>query len=209
MSIRLALCDFDGTLVQRDLLDELCKITGNYEQSKMLNKRFQENEDIQASPLIERIKLLNGVSLTQIENKLAKNNYLIKGAIEFFGFLKKNNIISVVHSGNIEPVIKYYQNILKFEYYVATPIYFIDGKIDVERKINSNNKVIGCKNIIKKLNIPYNQIIAIGDSIADVNVFELARYSIAINSKGGLYKYATYMVDGDMFDVAEIIMKLV
>lgn len=208
MSIRLVLCDFDGTLVQRDLLDELCKITGNYEQSKMLNKIFQENENIQISPLIERIKLLNGVSFTQIETKLAENTYLIKGAIEFFEFLKKNSIISVVHSGNIEPVIKYYQNILKFEYYIATPIHFIDGKIDVEKKIISNNKLIGCKNIIKKLNIPYNQIVAIGDSIADVGVFELARYSIAINSKGGLDKYATHIVDGNMFDVVDIIMKL-
>lgn len=209
MSIRLALCDFDGTLAYKDVLDELCKITGNYEQSKVLNKRFQENGDIQASPLVERIKLLNGVSLTQIENKLSENNFLIKGSIDFFEFLKKNNIVSVVHSGNIEPVIKYYQNILKFEYYVATPIHFTDGRIDVERKKISDNKVIGCKNIIKKLNIPYDQIVAIGDSIADVNVFELAKYSIAINSTGGLYKYATHIVDGDMYDVAEIIMKLV
>lgn len=205
MSIQLVLCDFDGTLVQKDILDELCKITGNYEQSRFLNEQFQEKGDTQESPLLERIKLLNGISLTQIEDRLFENNFLLDGSVQFFEFLKTNDILSVVHSGNIEPVLKYYQQILKFDYYVSTKVRFCDGKMKLEEEINKDNKVIGCKNIIKKLNIPYDNIIAIGDSIADINVFKLAKYSVAINSKGGIDKYATYVINGDMYDVAKIV----
>jgi phosphoserine phosphatase len=211
MSIKLVLCDLDGTLVESDILDVLCQINGNDLKSKWLNEQFIAHGILEKSPLGKRIGLLKGISLAQIEDKIEEKNFLLNGSHEFFKFLKNNQILSVVHSGNIEPVLKYYQHILQFDYHVSTPIEFSDGKIS-KAILNSSEgvdlKEAGCKKIISELGILFDEIVSIGDSPSDLNVFRLAKYSIAFNPKGGIEKDSTYVVKGDLFDVMNIMKSL-
>jgi 2-hydroxy-3-keto-5-methylthiopentenyl-1-phosphate phosphatase len=40
MSKKIFLCDFDGTLVYRDILDVICGTVGKEEESQKLNEEF-------------------------------------------------------------------------------------------------------------------------------------------------------------------------
>ena len=119
------------------------------------------------------------------------------GAIELFKFLKENDFIIVLHTGNIEYVAEYYKNLLNIDHIVCTKPYTQNDKIiGIDNKCFNDKdfKVNGCLEIIKKYNIDKNDIYAIGDSIVDKNVFNIAGHSIAINSKGGIDDYADFVI---------------
>ena len=77
---KLFLSDFDGTLVNKDILDVLCGINGKEEESKFLNEEFIAGKREGLPTLKQRIDFLKGVTSLQIKEKLDKNNYLVPGA---------------------------------------------------------------------------------------------------------------------------------
>ncbi|MCL2037742.1 haloacid dehalogenase-like hydrolase [Candidatus Saccharibacteria bacterium] len=205
--IKLVLTDFDGTLVAEDILDIICGINGKEAESKKLNGDFINGKADGLVSLKKRVDFLKGVSLGRINEKLNENKYLTNGAKELFEFLENNKIKTVLHSGNIIPVLDYYKNILDISYIVGNAPRMkgdaIEG-IELEDFRSKNFKYDGCKEIIEKLGIIKSEILAIGDSPADSKVFKLAGTKVVINPKGGIEKEADYVVD-NLFDVVDII----
>lgn len=198
---KLFLSDFDGTLVNKDILDVLCGINGKEEESKRLNEEFIAGKREGLPTLKQRIDFLRGISSKQIKEKLDAENYLVNGAIELFTFLKANDYITVLHSGNILPVLEYYQQLLHIDYIVGnTPRRKDDVIIGIELEdfASRDFKVLGCQKIINELDIDVSNIYAIGDSPADLAVFGLASTRIAINSKGGIEQHAEIVLKNDL-----------
>ncbi len=205
--IKLFLTDFDGTLVSTDILDVICEINGKGEESKKLNDDFVNGRTDGLTSLKKRIDFLNGISLDQIKGKLAENDYLINGVRELFDFLKRQKVISVLHSGNILPVLEFYGETLGIDYVIGTAPRMsgdVIMGIETEDFKGKSFKYDGCREIIEKLEISKNEILAIGDSPADSKIFELAGTKIVINPKGGIEKQADYVVE-DLFEVIEIV----
>jgi len=100
------LFDFDGTIVTEDILDVVCDIVEKKEESRLINEKVRRGELRGLEPLCDRINFLKGVSYKKINEKLSKETYLRKGTIELFDYLKKNNFIIILCSGNIVPVLK-------------------------------------------------------------------------------------------------------
>lgn len=206
--MKIFLSDFDGTLVNKDILDVLCGITGHEEESKKLNEEFINGKREGLPTLKQRIDFLRGVSTNQIFDKLLENDYLIDGAIELFAELKKRNIITVLHSGNLIPVLQYYQKKLDIDYIIGNNPRMIDNTIqgiELEDFSSRDFKVNGCIEIINRLGINKKDIIAIGDSPADLSVFNLASKKIVINGKGGIEKHADIVLTENLY---ELILKL-
>ena len=205
--IKLVLTDFDGTLVNKDILDIVCGINGKEEESIKLNEDFINGKTDGLISLKKRIDFLKGISLEQIKAELDKNNYLTDGTEELFNYLKNNSIVSVLHSGNIVPILNYYKNLLNITKIIgSTPKIkdnIIDG-IDIEAWGDKNFKYNGCKKIIEQFRFTKEEILAVGDSIADAKVFELAGIKVAINPKGNIEEKADYVVN-NMFEVIDII----
>lgn len=74
-----------------------------------MNMEFIEGKREGLPTLKKRIDFLNGVTLSDVFNKLNENNFLIEGAYELFTELKKRGVTTVLHSGNLVPVLQYYQ----------------------------------------------------------------------------------------------------
>lgn len=108
LPIRAVLIDFDGTTVTHDMLDVLCDLNGKQAESSRLNQLFHRGEINGITGLIQRINLLQGISVKQIHEKIAQNMYLMPGAEAFFTYLKAGAITSILHSGNIIPVLDIY-----------------------------------------------------------------------------------------------------
>ena len=120
MSTKIFLFDFDGTIVTEDILDVVCDIVGKKEESRLINKKVKNGELKGLKPLCDRINFLKGVSYQEIKEKLSKETYLRKGTIELFDYLKKNNFTTILSSGNIIPVLKFYQELLNIDYIFGT-----------------------------------------------------------------------------------------
>lgn len=211
MEIKAVLIDFDGTIVDKDILDVVCRIVGKEEQSRKINEEFHSGKREGLSALTERINFLKGVSTTQISSKLSDNDYLMKGVKEFFNFLNSKKIISILTSGNLLPILEYYQKKLGITYVIGSkPRMRGDTIISISKEdfSGANFKLIDSKSILEKLGIKPENVIAIGDSPADEPLFKFAEKSIAINSKNGIEKYADFKIEGDLSKAIDIIKRL-
>lgn len=210
--MKLFLSDFDGTLVNKDILDVLCGITGNEEVSKKLNMEFIEGKREGLPTLKKRIDFLNGVTLSDVFNKLNENNFLIEGAYELFGELKKRGVITVLHSGNLVPVLQYYQKELGIDYVIGNkPRMDKDTILGIELEDFAGNdfKVNGCQDIINKLGVEKKDIIAIGDSPSDHAVFGLANKKIVINAKAGIEKEADIILENSLLELIPYLNEII
>jgi HAD superfamily phosphoserine phosphatase-like hydrolase len=214
--IRAVLLDFDGTLVTKDILDIVCGITGHEGDSRKINEAYQSGK-MDTSKSIEglctRINYLEGVTPEQIRKILDKNTYLMPGAKELIDFLNKEKIITILHSRNIEPVLKYYQDKLGIMHITCTrPKLKRDGTIigitpeDVPAR---DFKLAGCKDWLAKHELTMKDALSIGDSNADLHIFNESYASIAINPKGGVEKYATHLIHNDLKKAIPIILSYI
>jgi HAD superfamily phosphoserine phosphatase-like hydrolase len=208
--IKAVLLDFDGTLVSKDILDVICGITGKEKESEVLKEQYFAGEKHGLTTLIERINFLSGVSLAQIDKQLNENTYLLPNAKELVDFCNGRNIITILNSGNILPVLKYYQRLLGITYTVGSKPKMngdVIAGISEEDFSTGDIKVDGVREILDELSIKPQEALAIGDSPADKTIFEFAGKSIAIHPKNGIEKYADYVI-GDLGEAIQIIRDL-
>jgi HAD superfamily phosphoserine phosphatase-like hydrolase len=201
---KLFIFDFDGTLVKEDILDVICEIVDKKKESQIINNKFINGELKGLKPLCDRINFLKNVSCTEIEEKLNQNNFLRPGTIELFKYLKENNFITVLCSGNIMPVLEYYKKLLGIDYVFGTNPIMKDDRIDYIDETCFNNKEFkfeSCKEIIRKLNIDKENIYAIGDSISDIKILSLAKHTFAVDPKSGIEKYANTIIKENMIEI--------
>ena len=127
--------------------------------------------------------------------------------MELFNYLNENGYITVLSSGNILPVLKYYQELLGITYiFGSTPI-MDGGKIDhiSESDFNGNNfKYESCLEIVNKYSESDKKVYGIGDSAVDIQMLSLADVKFAIDPKGGLENHVDYVIS----DIKEIISYL-
>ena len=195
---KIFLFDFDGTLVTEDILDVVCDIVGKKEESVKINKYVINGKVTGLKPLCTRINFLSGVTYDQIKEKLDENNYLRPGVIELFKFLNEKGYITVLSSGNIEPVLKYYQELLNITYIFGSVPNMEGNKIVDIKESNfkgHNFKYEACLNVINEYKEYEKQIYGIGDSAVDIQMLSLANVKFAIEPKGGLDNYVDYVIE--------------
>ena len=211
MQIKAAIIDFDGTIVNNDILDLLCDLAGKKHESEKLNKLFHKGKVNGLTGLTQRINFLSGLSISQIHRTLEENTYLKPGAKELFTYLKEHNIVTIIASGNIVTVLNFYQNLLGADYVIGSKPIIKDGRIvSISEKDypGLDFKIIESKTLLKKLNISEESIISIGDSPADIGIFKLAKISISIDPKSGIEEYTNYTIKNDLHHAIPILNNL-
>lgn len=183
--IKKIYCDFDGTITQKDVVNAFyeeyadpswTKSEDLWTEGKITSK---ENTSIQ-------VKLLKEVTNEQLESFL-KNIELTDGFIEFYNFLKENNIELVILSDGFDYFIKrtLELNGIKDIKIFANHLIYKDNKFDIEFPNENKDCKIGagmckCKKIKEK------DYCYIGDGTSDLCVAKSAKHLFATKS---LYKY--------------------
>ncbi|MCF8001749.1 MAG: MtnX-like HAD-IB family phosphatase [Halanaerobiales bacterium] len=193
---KLILCDFDGTITEKDVNDTVFDFFGNEKNKKIeqqyINNRMSEREALKKHYLNLNVSEKN--FLNYILNNIKIDSY-------FSQFLKliseKETEFAVVSGGfinYIKPLFKKYNININFKIH-ANKLTFDNKTINTEflHDIETCHQDFGtcgnCKyKIAKKYKRNFDQIIYIGDGMTDRCVVELADH-LYVKSNSRLEKY--------------------
>ena len=185
----------DGTLIDGEAIDELAKAAKVENLVVALTKRAMRGEMDFEEALRERVKLLKGLPVTEVD-RVAITIPLMKGAKDIIRELKKEYKIAMV-SGGFTIVARRVAQELGIDCYVANELITEDGVLTGEvvgPLVRQNSKKDALEAIAKREGIRAKDCIVIGDGANDISMFEASGFSIAFNANPVLYDIADVII---------------
>jgi phosphoserine phosphatase len=205
-SYKLAVFDLDGTLTkERSLWEFIHKSIGkwydlaiNY-QDQFFNKEISYEEFCRLDAQVWK-----GMSVGRLKN-IVEPVPFYDGIDPLISYLKSYGIkLSLISSG-LSILSDMVRERYAFDYAVANELLYNNGTLTGDVKINVyfDEKAKWVKTIMSRYKIRGEEVIAIGDSMGDKEMFEIAGFSVAFNpSCKELSRIADVVVNGnDMSDI--------
>lgn len=180
--------DMDSTLIKQEIIDEIARRAGVYEQvSKITEEAMQGNLDFETS-LRRRCQLLRGAGVG-IFREVYSGIELNHGVGEFLEDMKILNAKKIVLSGGFVQILSWFTSEYEFDDFRANILIEKDGFLtgEVSGEIIDSNKKKEYLNYFKGL-YGVEQVIAIGDGANDHKMLNSAHYGIGFKPKRGLKK---------------------
>ena len=182
---RLIAFDMDSTLIQTEVIDELAKRKGVYEEVKRITERAMHGELDFKESLKRRVALLKGLEASVLFD-VAKNLPLTDGALKLIKNLKILGYKIAIISGGFTFFGEFLKRRLNIDYVFANELEIKDnvltGKI-VGDIIDGEKKAEILKKLARLENISLEQVIAVGDGANDLPMLNLAGLGIAFRAK--------------------------
>ncbi|CAK3778785.1 Phosphoserine phosphatase [Lecanosticta acicola] len=189
----LAVFDMDSTLIQQEVIDELARAVGLYDQVAAITEAAMRGEepytDFEAS-LRARVALLKGVPNSIWEKMKREIITFTPGAHELLRTLKKLGWKAAVLSGGFIPLAMWVKETLGLDYAYANHLVSdpaleqLTGELVGEAPIiHGQKKRELLLQLAKENGIPTEQVIAVGDGSNDLPMMEVAGLGIAFNAK--------------------------
>jgi len=205
--MKLAVFDFDSTLMDGETIDFFAKELGLEAEVAKITERAMAGELDFFDSLVERVALLKGLELSKVE-EICKNLPLMPGAKECVSSLKSQGFKVVCFSGGFrnatEPICKSLGIDADFSNYLQEKGGILTGLVGGEMMFgDSKGKMV--KRLQSLLGISKEKTLVVGDGANDRSMFKEAGVSVAFCAKDVLKKCATDIVDvKDLSQVAEI-----
>lgn len=202
--IKLIAFDFDNVLVDGESLDEVAKLVDSEDEIIELTRKAMEGDISFETSLRERMNLLKGVSLGDIE-KVTKKMPLMEGAEETILELKKRGYKLATITGNFEIITNRLKD-LDIDYIFCNQLHDEDGKLTGEISgplIVEGSKGEVLQELMDQEGLTAAECAAVGDGANDIPMLEKVGLSIAFNAKPALKEVADVVVEGK--DLREIL----
>jgi phosphoserine phosphatase len=195
--MKLAVFDFDSTLMDGETIDFIAKEAGVYNEicaitNNAMNGKLNFFESLQT-----RVKLLKGTHIDTV-NKICKTLPFINGAKETIQGLKEKGYTVICLSGGFEYATSYGQEVLGLDGHFSNYFYHKDGVLTGDvggaMMFDYSKKEMILK-IQKLLNISKENTIAIGDGANDLSMFEVSGTKIAFCAKEILKKASDIQIN--------------
>ncbi|MCB4761366.1 MAG: phosphoserine phosphatase SerB [Sulfurovum sp.] len=202
---KLAIFDFDSTLMDGETIDFLAKPLGIEEQVATITERAMAGELDFFKSLVARVALLEGLEKVKVDN-ICINLPLMPGAAEVVTELKKRGYTVVCFSGGFrnatKPICERLGIDADFSNFLHDENGILTGKVGGEM-MYSDAKGDMTIRIQKLLGVGYEDTLVVGDGANDLSMFAHANTRIAFCAKSILKEAATHCVD--VKDLCEIL----
>jgi phosphoserine phosphatase len=196
-SKRLVVMDMDSTLIQQEVIDELARYAGVYDQVQEITHRAMNGELDFNQSLEMRVKLLKGTPESNFD-KVIENLAYTDGAHYLCRSLKKLGYRLAVISGGFRTVTQHVRKELGLDYDYANQLEVRDGILTGRTKgpiVNAQRKADLLVTIAQKEGVTLEQCVAIGDGSNDLPMLGAAGLGIAFNAKPAVQEAATFRVN--------------
>lgn len=210
----LAVFDMDSTLIQQEVIDELARAVGRYDQVSAITEAAMRGEapytDFEAS-LRARVGLLAGVPATIWNHLRTGIITFTPGARELLRVLKSLGWKTAVLSGGFTPLALWVKAELGLDYCFANHLVENNGILTGELVqgmpiIHATKKRELLEEIAQTEGIPLENVIAVGDGSNDLLMMHRAGLGIAFNAKPKVQAQAPVKLNADgLLDVTYIL----
>ena len=203
--MKLAVFDFDSTLMNGESIDELARAYGVFDKvQEITNMAMSGKKDFYFS-LKERVKLLRGMSVA-LALDVCRNLPLMNGAKDIVDELKRRNYKVVCFSGGFKFATSHFRDILgldaDFSNILCVENGILNGDVSGEMMFG-DSKGSMLLTLKRLLGVGIEDTIVIGDGANDLSMFKYANIRVAFCAKEVLKKEANIIIDTK--DLREII----
>lgn len=204
--LKLAIFDFDSTLMDGETIDELAKDFGVGNEVSAITHRAMSGELDFFESLQKRVELLRGMSETRAK-QICENLPLMNGAKKCVQSLKERGIIVVCFSGGFSLATRYFAKILGLDADFSNILHVKNGYLSGQaggEMMFGNSKGIMLKKIQNLLNIDESNTMVVGDGANDISMFAYASVRVAFCAKEVLKKSANVVIENrDLTEILE------
>ncbi len=207
--MKLAVFDFDSTLMDGETIDFLAKELGFEAEVAAITERAMAGELDFFDSLVERVSLLKGLEVERV-NQICQNLPLMPGAKEAVTSLKENGFRVVCFSGGFrnatEPLCRKLGIDADFSNYLHEKNGKLTGLVGGEMMFSdSKGKMV--QRLQNLLGVDADNTVVVGDGANDISMFHYAKTAIAFCAKPVLKEAASDIVDiKDLREVAKVIL---
>jgi phosphoserine phosphatase len=206
--MKLAVFDFDSTLMDGETIDFLAEPLGLKEKVATITEMAMRGELDFFESLIMRVKLLEGLKEAKV-NEICYNLPLVPGAEEIVKELKNRGLSVICFSGGFRNATSFikekigldadFSNVLHVKNGVLTGL--VGGEM-----MFSHSKGDMLKRIQNILGVSENETMVVGDGANDLSMFKYAKIKVAFCAKEVLKKEANIVIEEkDLTKILEFI----
>lgn len=195
--MRLAVFDFDSTLMDGETIEFLAELTGREDEVRLVTERAMRGELDFFESLKKRVALLRGADEREVVD-LCHNLPLMRGAKEVIGTLKGRGYKVVVFSGGFRYATSYYRERLGYDADFSNTLYskegLLTGKVGGEMMFTFSKGMM-IQKLQKVLGVSEENTLVVGDGANDKSMFAYAATRVAFCAKPILKEAANVIVD--------------
>ena len=202
---KLAVFDFDSTLMNGETLEILAREVGYAEKVKVVTERAMRGEIDLFERHIERVAVLKGISYSDVQ-KICKELPIMPGAFDVVKGLKKKGYKVICFSGGFDCATEVFKKQLSldatFSNYFHVKDNVLTGLVGGEMMFNCS-KGLMLQRLQKILDVSPKNTLVVGDGANDLSMFACSENCVAFCAKPVLEKEANIIIKKQ--DLSEIL----
>lgn len=194
---KLAVFDFDSTLMDGETIEIIASEIGLQEQVAQITKRAMEGELDFFDSLTYRVSLLKGISEKRV-NEICHSLPYMPGAKETITALKNKGYTVVCFSGGFKNATEYAKNILGYDADFSNILHTKDGTLTGQvggEMMFSDSKGQMLQKLQTILKVTPENTITVGDGANDLSMFKHAKTRVAFCAKQCLKEASTICLE--------------
>ncbi len=195
--MKLAVFDFDSTLMDGETIEFLAKELGIESKVKEITDKAMRGEIDFFESLTERVSLLKGLEVTRVD-EICHNLPIMNGAKETIKGLKELGYKVVCFSGGFKNATNHFVPILGLDGDFSNTLHSKDGiltgLVGGEMMFNTSKGTM-LKTLQSILGITPEDTVVVGDGANDLSMFKHASTRVAFCAKPVLKESANIIVD--------------
>jgi len=209
----LAVFDMDSTLIQQEVIDELARTVGRYDEVAKVTEAAMRGELDFEESLRQRVSKLEGVETTIWETLRRDVITITPGARELIKVLGSRGWMTAVLSGGFTPLAEWLKGELGLNYAFANYLETSADGSQLTGRLVAGSRIVDAKTksdllikIAEECNVPLTHTIAVGDGSNDLLMMHEAGLGIAFNAKPKVQEAAPARLNSrSLVDIAYVL----
>lgn len=183
---RLLVADMDSTIIQQECIDELADVLGLKPRIAAITERAMRGELDFAAALRQRLGLLAGISIAQLETVYRERVTLMPGARTLVATMKAHGARTALVSGGFTFFTSRVASAVGFDESHANSLEMVEGRLTGEVVgpiLGREAKLANLVRLRQALGLSPEATLAVGDGANDLDMIRAAGLGVAYRAK--------------------------